>query len=253
MMEFSPRLSGAAVAVALAVLTSCASSGPPLQRLGPDELWSRGVEQFEARKWQAAIDAFERLALEYPTHPRVEEARFRIGESYMNREEYLTATSEFLRLVTDYPTSELADDARLKACEAYVALSPKIPLDQEYTRAAIDHCQALVAYYPDSDLAVRAREIVARMRAKLAEKVLYSGNFYMRRGAFDSAIVYFEDVATQYADTPVAPKALYQLVQVYEELGYEDEEEAAKQRLLQQFPDSEEAQEVRRGSLAAGG
>lgn len=241
------------VALAAALpLAACASS-PDLQGFGPDELYTHANRELSQENWTAAIEAFERLALQYPTHPRAQEARYKAGLAYMGKEEYLTATSEFLRLVTDYPAGDFADDARFQVCRSYQALSPKIPLDQEYTRAAIDHCEALVAYYPESEFAGPAREIVTRMRDKLAAKVLYGGEYYFRRGAYDSAIVYFEDVLDRFPGTATAPRALLLLVHTYERLGYEDEMEEARRRLLERYPDSPQAREVQANNLASGG
>src|SRR5690606_29591914 len=161
-----------------AVAAACASSGPQLHTLGPDPLFEHGLQAYEARKWSEAIRAFERLVLEYPTHPRIQEARFRLADSYFGRKEYITAASEFARLATDYPAGEWADDARFKVCESYFRLSPRSELDQEYTRAAIDHCQSLIAYYPTSEFAERAQQIVVELRDKLAKKMLENAQFY---------------------------------------------------------------------------
>lgn len=220
---------------------ACASSGPPLHTVGPDQLFERGMAAYEARKWSEAIRAFERITMEYPTHPRIQEARFRLADSYFGRKEYVTAASEFVRLATDYPSGSWADDARFKACDAYYQLSPKPALDQEYTRAAIDHCRSLATYYPSSEFAPLAEAKVAELRNKLAVKALESAEFYYQRKAYDPAILYFEDVLREYPDTPVVPKALLRLVEIYVELGYEEEAEAATQRLLEEFPDTAEA------------
>lgn len=234
------------LALSLALLpAACASGGTPVERLGPDELFARAQAEMAEERWTQAIEALQRLTLEYPTFQRVQEARLMLGDAYMGKEEYLTAAAELLRLVTDYPAGEYADDARFKVCRSYAALSPSVPRDQEYTRAAIEHCRALAAYYPDSELAQPALDLAEEMRLKLAEKVLYAGDFYFKRSAYDSAIIYFEDVLAQYADTPAAPKALFRLVEVYERLGYEDEEEEARRQLLERYPDSNEADAVR--------
>ena len=76
-------------------------------------------------------------------------------------------------------------------------LSPDVELDQEYTRSAIQHCESLVAYYPQSEHAERARAIIADMQAKLAMKLFYVGQYYFKRGAFDSAILSFNELLEQ--------------------------------------------------------
>ncbi|HLU26659.1 MAG TPA: outer membrane protein assembly factor BamD [Longimicrobiales bacterium] len=228
----------------------CASRGPTVDRLGPDELFERGMASFEAKRWTDAIRAFDRLILESPSHPRIQEARFRLAEAYFMRKEYLTAASEFVRLATDYPSGPWADDARFKVCEAYRQLSPKVQLDQEYTRAAIDHCQSLITYYPESEYVPRAQELIRELTEKLADKVYSGGEFYEKRRAYDSAILYFEDVVKEFPRTAAAPKALLRLVHIYQQLGYAEEAQAARERLLREYPDTAEAKEAEAISLA---
>lgn len=241
------------MALALAgVLAACGSSGPPIGRLAPDELYERGMREYEEENWLRAIQAFERLTTQYPTHPQYEEARFYLADSYYGNEEYITAAEEFVRFATDFGNSSLADDARFRTCEAYDELSPEVQLDQKYTRAALEHCGALVEYYPSSEYAAPAREIVDRMRNKLARKVFIAGEFYYGRQAYDSAIVYFEEVVAQHEGTEVVPRALLRLVQIYEELGYEEDAEETRSRLLSQYPDSPQAEQARNLSVANG-
>jgi len=233
-----------------AVAAACSSSQQVVYTLGPDPLFEHGMRAYEARKWSEAIRAFERLVLDFPTHPRIQEARFRLADSYFGRKEYVTAANEFARLATDYPAGEWADDARFKVCESYYRLSPRPELDQEYTRAAIDHCQSLIAYYPSSEFVERAQQIVAGLRDKLARKMLENAQFYYQRNAVDPAILYLEDVVREYPESSSAPKALLRLVQIYRQIGYEEEAEEAKQRLLRDYPDTEEARQVKAVSLA---
>ena len=134
--------------------------------------------------------------------------------------------------------------------ESYFRLSPRSELDQEYTRAAIDHCQSLIAYYPTSESAERAQQIVVELRDKLAKKMLENAQFYYQRNAVDPAILYLEDVVREYPESSSAPKALLRLVQIYREIGYEEEAEEAKQRLLRDYPNTAEAQQAKAISLA---
>lgn len=231
---------------------ACASGGPAISQLPPDALFDQAMTEYRDEEWDAAIRAFEHLTLSSPAHPRVQEARFLLANSYFEKEEYVTAASEFARLADDYPSGEFADDARFKTCESYYELSPIVQRDQEYTRVAVDHCRSLIGYYPDSEHIERAQEIVAEMTTKLARKLLTVAEFYHARNAFDSAIVYYQDVLEQYPFAEVAPRALLRLSQAYETIGYEEEAEAARQRLLREYSDSPEAEQVRESALANG-
>src|SRR5213076_248980 len=97
---------------------------------------------------------------------------------------------------------------RFKVCDSYYRLSPKPQLDQQYTRSALDHCQSVLDYYASSEFAPKAQAVLTELKSKLATKLLMTGEFYSKRSAFDSAIIYYEAAARDYPDTDVAPHAL---------------------------------------------
>lgn len=240
------------VGAAAIVLSGACASGPSVGELGPNELFERGMTAYEDEDWQMAIRALDRLAMQYPTHPRVEEARFRLADAYFGNEEYVTAADEFVRFATDYSSSGLADDARFRTCRAYEELSPDVHLDQNYTHAAVEHCSALVSAYPGSEYSPRAREIVGELRDKLARKLYVNGDFYFERNAYDSAIVYFDQVVAQHPESSAAPEALLRLLETYTTLGYAEEAEEVRERLLNDYPESAQAEEAEGIPLASG-
>jgi outer membrane protein assembly factor BamD len=239
------------IALLLLATTACGAR-TPAARATPDELYQRGVELFERRRWAEAIDTFERLLLDYPGSPRTQDARFHIAEAQFHRREYVTAAAEYVRLAMDYPAGPYAARARVRACESYYELSPRPQLDQTYTQAAIDHCQSLTHYYPGTEHAQRGEQVVHELREKLAEKAFSGGEFYLRRRAYDSAVIYYEDVVRAHPGSSFAPRALARLVEVYGTLGYVEEAEAARERLLREYPTSAEARQVQGISLATG-
>jgi outer membrane protein assembly factor BamD len=239
-----------AAGVLFVAMAGCASGGPKLGQLDADQLLARGIERVESRKWQDAIQALEAFVFQYPTHARYQEARYHLAEAYYGKGEYISAATEFGRLANDFPTGTWADDSRFRVCDSYSRLSPRPQLDQEYTQQAIDHCQSLLAYFPDSEYAERGREILTQLTNKLAQKIFLNGDHYFKRNAWDSAEIYFNTVLADFPNTTVAPKALLRLVQGYEKLGYDEEATAARERLLRDYPASPEAKELNGASVA---
>jgi outer membrane protein assembly factor BamD len=229
---------------------ACASTGPRLAQMTPDELFVHGQERAKAGKWRDAVTAFERFVFEHQTHPRYQEARYELSRSHFGAREYITAATEYARLAMDFPAGPWADESRFGVCESYYRLSPRVELDQEYTTAAIEHCEALLSYHPDSPLVAQAREMIGELREKLATKVFMAGAYYQRRGALDSAIKYFQSAVDSYPATVAAPRALLRLVRIYELLQYQDEAQAAKERLLKDYPASAEAKGLEKGAVA---
>lgn len=236
------------------LVLACAGGQPSLSSFDADGLMERGMAAYREHHWTEAIRYLDRMVLEYPNSPRAEEARYYLADTYFGKKEYVSAAGRFTRLAEDYPRGEYADDARFKACESYHRLAPDPELDQEYTSAAIDHCDQLVLYFPDSEFAPRAQEIADAMRNRLARKVLLSGEYYVKRHAFDSAIIYFQLVLSDYARTDVAPQALLRLAETYDRIGYDEEAQQARDRLLKDYPESSQAKSLAsRSSSAAGG
>jgi outer membrane protein assembly factor BamD len=223
---------------------ACASRGPVFDAMDADGLFAYGMTQLQERRWETAGAAFEQFTYLFPNHGRVQEARFRVAESYQGRREWITAAVEFNRLATDFPAGAWADDARFQVCRSYYQLAPRAQLDQEYTRQAVDHCRSLLAYYPDSDYVPQAESIITELVDRLAHKEYLVAEDYYRRRAWDSSLIYYGSVADNYSGTVWAPRALLRMVEVYDRLNYEPESAAARARLLQEYPDSPEARQL---------
>ncbi|CAN5674818.1 outer membrane protein assembly factor BamD [soil metagenome] len=226
------------------LLGSCSARGSRLDGFDADGLFAHAMQQLDARRWPQAAEAFDRFLLVYPTHPRMQEARFRMGQTQQGRGEWVTAATEFNRLASEFPAGAWADDARFEVCRSYYELAPPPQLDQEYTQIAVDHCQSLLTFYPDSEYVPRGRAVIEELTNRLAEKQYRNAEEYVRRRAIDSAIIYFEIVVSEYPTTVWAPRALLRLVESYDRLGYEAEARSARDRLRQQYPESPEARQI---------
>lgn len=231
----------------LVLVAACGPKAPPLTELSAAELWNRGANAFAEEEWSDAIRYLDRFVIVGGSDPRVNQARYYVGQAHFERRQYVTASAEFTRLAGDLGTSDLADDARFMACRSYEQLSPDPQLDQQYTRAAIDHCQSLLDYFPDSMHREEATRIVAEMWDKLARKVFETGDWYQGRRAYDSAILYYEDLVQSYPATAWAPRALDRLLEIYGILEWEEERNEVRQRLLTEYPDSPAAQALGAG------
>jgi len=239
------RCAGAGV---LVLMLSLSVSGCPKELprdVPPEELYRIGLEAYQRERWQRAIDALQRFLFQDPGNEKADSAQFLIGESYFNQEQYLTAASEYLRLAQTRPAGPLADDARYRACQSYYELSPRPELDQEYTQEAIDQCRSVTLLYPGSPYSSEAVERTRELTDKLARKYYLNAEYYYKRRAYDSALIYLEHLVQTYPEASVEPEALGMLYDTYQRLGYRQEAEQTRQRLLTQYPESSQARELR--------
>jgi outer membrane protein assembly factor BamD len=229
----------------MAVVSACGGRHVPPAQLEPDVQFERGMEAYEAGRWGRAVEHLQPFAIQSLGDPRIPDALYALARSHESRREYVAAAGEFIRLATEFPNDPRALDARLGACESYSALSPRPQLDQEYTRAALQHCTVIAQNYPNTPQAEQAQSHVDDARHTLARKAYETGLFYFRRRAYDASVIYFQDAAASFPDTSVAPAALLRLHEAFSRIGYVEDAEATRELLLEQYPQSPEAQELR--------
>ena len=233
----------AACAAALAV-AACASSGPP-RDLEPPDLFQWAHERFDAGEYGQAAEGFLVYMLRDPLSPLTDSAQFLAAEGHLRAGNELDAVEEFRRMATGRPDSPLADDAQLGLCRAYLAASPRVSLSQEFTRRALEECQRLVQFFPSSGFREEAERLIDEARAKLSRKNYEIGTYYQdNRRLPESAIVYFEIALSEGPSEDFLPDLLWRLYQVYRRVGFETEAGTIRERLLTEFPESEEARQV---------
>ena len=233
---------------ALALLLAAALPGCAVFRTPPpltlESAYTQGMEAYNAKRYGRAVELLGQFVPSAAGDPRLKGALMALARAQLERRDYVSATAQFLRVATEFPRDPEAAEARFGLCDAYKRLSPRPQLDQEYTTAAITYCESYASIYPGTPQAEQARQWVADMRGKLAEKGYENGFFYFRRGLYDAAVVYFNDVVAQYPETRWAPAALLRLTEAYDRMGYREEHASTRQRLLREYPQSPEARNL---------
>lgn len=237
------RAAGLAAAVPC-LLAACSPAMPPAEAT-PRGRFEWSLDRFEREKYHDAIRGFRDHLLREPLHPTADSARFLLAESYLQTDQELLAANEFQQLTSSRPNSPLADDAQFGVCRAFWAVSPDLPRDQEFTQKAIEECTRLLEFFPRSALVGDARALVAEARQKMAAKDLRVGRYYYDRGFWESAIIYLENILQSYPEAEVIPETLLLLHNSYARVGFRLEADAVRQRLMEMFPDSPEARELR--------
>ena len=234
-----------ALALLPLALNACGGATNIYQGMDADALYARAEQEYAAGDHDKAIRTLDRLLLAFGDWDRVPDARLFLSSVYFEQEDYLTARSEYQRFLERYSGHPRAPDAALGICRSLAAVSPKAARDPTYTEDALTFCRNATSDYAGTPQATEAREIAQEMRSTLAEKEFLNADFYFRRRLYDSAIKYYAFVTTLYGDTEFAPRAWLGLYRANEAIGYDDDAETARGRLLAQFPDSEEAAQVR--------
>lgn len=226
-------------------LTECGGGAGRYQGMDAEALFRLAATELEEGDHDNAIAALDRLLLTFGNWDRIPEARLSLGDAHFAKGDYLTARSEYQRFLDRYAGHPSSPDAALGVCRALSELAPVPGRDQGYTQEAMASCRNVVIDYAGLRQSIEAAQISNLLRETLAEKEFNTAEFYFRRKLFDSAIKYYEFVASLYSETEWAPKALLGLYLSNQEIGYDDLADEARESLLSRYPDSESAGVIR--------
>lgn len=189
-----------------------------------DKLYQASIEQFRRHHWDEAVQGFERLTLDLPAHDTLlSQCYFFLGQAHGKKGEPLLAAQSFERLAEAFPDDSLAPVALYDAGMSYAAMWRRPQLDPQYGESALGQFQTLVALYPSSPYKDRADAQMTRLQEWFAIKDYGTGMHYLRRKAYDSAIIYFKDVVKNYPNAVVTRRAYLRLVDAYRAIHYRDD------------------------------
>lgn len=211
--------------VALALLAGCHRNRfVPADFSSNDALFQASLRELNEHKWDNAVNGFQRLTTDLPARdPLLPQAYFYLGEAHTGRNEFILAAQAYSRIPESFPEDTLSGIATFDAGMSYSRLWRKPQLDADYGETALATLQSFLAAYPESPLAEKARAEIEKLTEWFAIKNYDAGMFYLRREAYDSAIIYFNDIVSRYPATEHARMALLRLAEAYDKIDYEQE------------------------------
>jgi outer membrane protein assembly factor BamD len=196
-----------------------------------EKLYQAGLREFNRHKWDNAIAAFEKLTLDLPARDSLlPRSYWYLATAHEKQGEHLLAAQSYSKLVESFPDDSLAPSAALEAARSYWHLWRKPSLDPTYGETALATYNTLIGLYPADSTQPRRMQIIAQAQKELAElenwfaiKNYDAGMFYLRRKAYDSAIIYFKDVLTRWPNAPKSRDASLRLVEAYKAIRYRED------------------------------
>ncbi len=231
-----------AVTLLFALGGAACSHGFRVNRYPNNEaLYRAGLSEFNKKKYDHAVLAFEKLTLDLPARDTLlPTAHWYLAKSHAGRKEHLLAAQAYNRLAESFATDTLADDALFEAAKEYQAMWRRPTLDAQYGEQALAAYQSLLGLYPDTDRKNDAEKAIGTLQEWFADKDYQSGMYYFRRKAFDSAIIYFKDVVKNYPQTDKAREAYLRLAASYDAIRYREDKKEVCVTLMDKYPKNDE-------------
>ena len=229
------------LALLLAAPLACKPPFDPKIYPNADKLYQVALAEYKAGRYDNAAKAFEKLTLDLPARDsRLPPAFYYLAQSQAKNGEQLLAAGTYNRLVDAFPQDTLVDDALYLSARAYESEWRHPELDATYGRSAIAAYESLLSSYPDSPYAKRAQDEVARLDQWFAEKDYNTGYLYLKRKAYDSAILYFKDVIRQHPNARKTRDAYLRLLEAYRAIKYTEDARDLCDAMRKAYPNDRE-------------
>jgi outer membrane protein assembly factor BamD len=226
-----------AAGVALLALAGCYRTFNLRQFPNNEALYTAGLQQLQLKKWDNAVLIFEKLTLELPARDTLLPAsHFHLAEAYSRRGEHLLSAQAYSRLAESFATDSLADDALYRAGREYQAMWRRPTLDPQYGGEAAVKYEEMLGLYPESEWKDSATKQLAVLQEWFATKDYDIGMHYMRRKAWDSAIIYMRDVVAKFPNTARSRDAMLKLVEAFDAINWKDDKADVCKTLKEKYP-----------------
>jgi outer membrane protein assembly factor BamD len=213
-----------------------ANAQAALQDASPEALYAAGVEDLQARRFQQAVDLFDRVERDHPYSTWATNAKLMAAYGEYQRNKYTEAIGALDRFIQLHPAHrDIAYAYYLRALSYYEQIADA-ERDQRGTELAIAALQDVVNRFPDSAYARDARLKIDLGRDHLAGKEMNVGRFYQKQRLYGAAIGRFRRVVEDYQTTNHVPEALHRLTECYLALGLTDEAKRTASVLGHNFP-----------------
>jgi outer membrane protein assembly factor BamD len=205
----------------------------------PEGLYAAGVEALQQRRYQQAVELFDRVERDHPYSTWATNAKLMAAYAEYQRNRYTEAIGALDRFIQLHPAHrDIAYAYYLRALCYYEQISDT-RRDQSTTEQAIAALQDVVNRFPDTAYARDARLKIDLGRDHLAGKEMDVGRFYQRQGLHSAAIGRFRRVVEEFQTTNHVPEALHRLTEIYLSLGLTEEARKTASVLGHNFPGSE--------------
>jgi outer membrane protein assembly factor BamD len=242
------------VAAVLALFAGVGACGrraplPPTGAVDADRfLFDRGSAALKERHWLEAREYFRRLVDTYPNSDFRYQAKLGIGDTYLgeNRvDSLILAANEFREFLTFFPLHEQAAYAQYKLAMSQKAqmLGPR--RDQTATRAALREFDIFIENYPNSPLRPEVEQERRVVRDQLSESEFLVGRFHYQNKLYAGAIGRLQPLLTDDPGYSRRDAVYFLLGETYFKIGRPAEALPYYERMLEEFPKSEHAEDAR--------
>jgi len=222
--------------------------------------YEQGMEQFGDDNFLEAIKTFNQVRTRHPYSSFATLAELRIADSQYAMGKFVEAAAGYQAFVRFHPHHPERAYAMFRTGDCHYQQIPgnwwfmPPPFERELgsTRDALRELQGFSETYPDDARIAEAREMIGRLRRRLADHEIYVARFYANEEKPRATLQRTEFLLKTFPDVGLSAEALMLKAQAHLALEERPEATQALQRLLREYPASAEAPAGRRALVELG-
>jgi outer membrane protein assembly factor BamD len=168
----------------------------------PDVLAQEGINDLKKKKYQDAIETFEKVRDRYPYSEQAIMAQLKVADAYFYKKKYDEAYQAYKEFEKLHPTNKAIPYCIYREGLCSYRQRSTIDRDQTYTQKAIDEFKRLKQKYPDSEYIPKADAFMTKCRQDLAEHEFYVAEFYRRTKRYQAALERYQTLLQDYPEFP---------------------------------------------------
>ena len=199
------------------LFSSCGEYNRLLKIQDPEIKYSYAKKYYNQKKYVRSATLLEEIVHYFRGRSEAEESLYMLAQSYYKQKDYVNAAEYFKTYYTTYPKGEFAELARYYGAYGLYLDSPDPRLDQTQTYESIQQFLMYLEYYPQSEHAKEAQDILFELQEKLANKEYLAAKLYYNLGTYlgnnyQSCIITAENALKSYPDTKFREELIYLMI-----------------------------------------
>lgn len=167
------------------------------------EKYSYAKKFYNTGKYEWAAQTLEEILPYFRGSSEMEQALYLKAQAYYKAKDYVQARTAFSQYYTEFPNGEYTELARFYSGYGLAQDIPDPRLDQAKTIAAMQELQLFLDYYPQSEKAEEAKQLLFSLQENLAEKEVLNAKLYYNLGNYifnnyESCIITARDAMKSY-------------------------------------------------------
>jgi outer membrane protein assembly factor BamD len=173
----------------------------------PDVLAEEGLKELKGKKYDNAIDTFEKVKDRYPYSEQALLAQIKLADAYFYKKKYDEALQAYKDFEKLHPTNKAVPYCVFRQGLCYYRQRSTIDRDQTFTTKAMEEFSRLKKKYPQSEYIAKADKYLSQCRKDLGDHEYYIAEFYYKTKRYQAALERYQTFIQEYPELPQKAEA----------------------------------------------